>query len=184
MPAGAVTFVRIVQAIAAFERTLISGGSAFDRYVFGGEHDGAAAERQARHGAVLLAACRLLGLPLRHQLRRQLARRAGGRPGAASFAVDGTSVRPMRVPTLRNVALTAPYMHDGRFATLEAVLGALLAARRPGARGMSLDPRLPRTALTADERAELVAFLDSLTDPAFVSRFAAPDEPRRDGRRG
>jgi hypothetical protein len=42
---------------------------------------------------------------------------------------------------------------------------------------MSLDPRLPRAGLTADERAELVAFLDSLTDPAFVSRFAAPDEP-------
>ena len=44
----------LIKAIAAFERTLISGHSPFDRYVFGGEHDGAVAGGQARHGAVLL----------------------------------------------------------------------------------------------------------------------------------
>jgi cytochrome c peroxidase len=46
-----------------------------------------------------------------------------GATGRASFAANGTSTSPIRVPTLRNVALTAPYMHDGRFATLEEVLG-------------------------------------------------------------
>ncbi len=174
--AGAVTFVRIVRAIAAFERTLISGGSAFDRYVFRGEHDVLPAS--AKRGMALFFSPRVgcsgchSGINFAGNWRD-----AKGATGAASFAVDGTSVRPVRVPTLRNVALTAPYMHDGRFATLEAVLAHYAQLGTQAARGMSLDPRLPRAGLTADERAELVAFLDSLTDPAFVSRFAAPDEP-------
>jgi cytochrome c peroxidase len=76
----------------------------------------------------------------------------------------------MRVPTLRNVALTAPYMHDGRFATLAAVLEHYSAI---GARAGGHDRRLPQRAFTAAERADLVSFLASLTDESFVRRFAA-----------
>ncbi len=174
-PAGPVTFMRIVRAIAAFERTLISGGSAFDRYVFGGEH--AALPQTAKRGMALFFSARV-GCSLCHSGINFAGnwRDAQGATGEASFAVDGTSVRPMRVPTLRNVALTAPYMHDGRFATLETVLAHYSQLGAQAARGMALDQRLPHTALAPDERADLIAFLDSLTDPAFVSRFAAPDE--------
>ncbi|HYM29374.1 MAG TPA: cytochrome c peroxidase, partial [Steroidobacteraceae bacterium] len=172
-PAGPVTFIRIVRAIAAFERTLISGGSAFDRYVFGGEHE--ALPVSAKRGMALFFSARVgcagchSGINFAGNWRD-----AQGATGDASFAVEGTSVRAVRVPTLRNVALTAPYMHDGRFATLDAVLAHYSQLGTQAARGMTLDPRLPRTALTAAERADLVAFLDSLTDSAFVSRFAAP----------
>jgi cytochrome c peroxidase len=64
-------------------------------------------------------------------------------------------------------------MHDGRFATLDAVLEHYsgLAGRRTA--GERLDPRLPHAPLSATERAELHAFLDSLTDESFVQRFAA-----------
>lgn len=174
--AGAVSFLRIVRAIAAFERTLISGGSAFDRYVFGGEHE--ALPASAKRGMALFFSPRVgcsgchSGINLAGNWRD-----ARGATGAASFAVDGTSVRAVRVPTLRNVALSAPYMHDGRFATLEAVLAHYSQLGARAARGLSLDARLPRTALTAEERADLVAFLDSLTDPAFVRRFAVADAP-------
>jgi cytochrome c peroxidase len=108
-------------------------------------------------------------------------RDAQGETGRASFARNGTSERPMRVPTLRNVALTAPYMHDGRFATLAAVLEhySRLAARARSARAEPLDPRLPRRALTDNERAELIAFLGSLTDQPFVERFAAAARARQ-----
>lgn len=174
-PAGPVTFMRIVRAIAAFERTLISGGSAFDRYVFGGEH--AALPATAKRGMALFFSARVgcsgchSGINFAGNWRD-----AQGATGEASFAVDGTSVRPVRVPTLRNVALTAPYMHDGRFATLAEVLAHYSQLGAQAARGMTLDKRLPRTALAPEERADLGAFLDSLTDSAFVSRFAAPDE--------
>jgi cytochrome c peroxidase len=81
----------------------------------------------------------------------------------------------MRVPTLRNVALTAPYMHDGRLPTLAAVLEhySQLAAHAHDEGASRYDPRLPRAALTSTERAELIAFLDSLTDESFVARFTA-----------
>ena len=66
----------------------------------------------------------------------------------------------MRVPTLRNIALTAPYMHDGRFATLEAVLDHYArVAQLP-----TSDARLRSFNLSADERADLIAFLNTLTD--------------------
>ncbi len=76
-----------------------------------------------------------------------------------------------KVPTLRNVALTAPYMHDGRFATLEQVVehynGELHRTR-------SLDPNLAKhpkagLGLSADDKAALVAFLKTLTDEPFVA---------------
>lgn len=79
-----------------------------------------------------------------------------------------------KVPTLRNVALTAPYMHDGRFATLEAVVehynGKLHRSR-------TLDPNLAKhpdsgLGLSADDKAALVAFLKTLTDEAFVTSFS------------
>ncbi len=80
----------------------------------------------------------------------------------------------MRVPTLRNVTLTAPYMHDGRFATLDAVLDHYFSL---GAGAIRYDARLPRVALDMDQRADLIAFLRSLTDETFVYRFAANAAP-------
>ena len=172
--AGApVSLEHIVKAIAAFERTLISGGSPFDRYVFGGEH--AALSVEAKRGMALFFSARV-GCASCHAGFNFAGnwRDAQGATGKASFASNGTSVRPVRVPTLRNVALTAPYMHDGRFATLPAVLGyyAQLGARTAAAPGTAPDPRLPRAPLSATEQAALVAFLDSLTDESFIARFA------------
>jgi cytochrome c peroxidase len=170
---ASVTLDQVVKAIAAFERTLISGDSPFDHYVFDG-----------RHGALTPAAKR--GMALFFSARVGCAgchsgfnfagnwRDAQGDTGGASFAMNGTSAKPMRVPTLRNIALTAPYMHDGRFATLAAVLEhySSLGERSPG--GARLDRRLPHAPLTPGERADLLAFLDGLTDDSFVGRFARP----------
>jgi cytochrome c peroxidase len=75
-----------------------------------------------------------------------------------AFADSGTGVT-VRVPTLRNVARTGPYMHDGRFATLDDVL-----AHYENLAGRSSDPRLARPALTTEELHALRVFLDSLTD--------------------
>jgi cytochrome c peroxidase len=173
----AVTLDHLVRAIAAFERTLISGGSPFDRYVFGGEHTALSAE--AKHGMALFFSARV-GCASCHSGFNFAGnwRDAHGATGPASFASNGTSEQPVRVPTLRNVALSAPYMHDGRFATLSEVLGhyAQLAARTAAAAGPSRDSRLPHAPLSAAEQAALIAFLNSLTDPSFIARFA--DMPR------
>jgi cytochrome c peroxidase len=169
-----VTFEHLVKAIAAFERTLISGRSPFDRYVFDGEH--AALSDEAKRGMALFFSQRV-GCAQCHSGFNFSGnwRDAEGETGRASFADNGTSGGPMRVPTLRNVALTAPYMHDGRLPTLAAVLEhySQLASRAHDEGASRYDPRLPRAALTSTERAELIAFLDSLTDESFVARFTA-----------
>ena len=172
-PGQAVSFDHMVKAIAAFERTLISGDSPFDRYVFSGEHQALTAA--ARRGMTLFFSARV-GCAQCHSGFNFAGnwRDTKGATGRASFALDGTSAHPLRVPTLRNIALTAPYMHDGRFATLEAVLEHYSEVGARAARGVVLDKRLPRAALSAEERADLIAFLDSLTDQDFVSRYTAP----------
>ena len=172
--AAPVTRDHIVKAIAAFERTLISGRSPFDRYVFEGEH-GALSE-QAKRGMTLFFSA-AVGCARCHSGFNFAGnwRDAQGATGPASFATNGTSAVPMRVPTLRNIALTAPYMHDGRFATLAQVLehySRLGERRRAAGSPGPADPRLPRRALSASERTELIAFLGSLTDESFVGRFA------------
>ena len=168
-----VTFDHLVKAIAAFERTLISGRSPFDRYVFSGEHTALSA--QAKRGMALFfspaVGCARCHSGFNFAGNWRDARGATGQP---SFASDGTSTKPMRVPTLRNIALTAPYMHDGRYATLAAVLehySGLGQRAQGGGRGQ-LDRRLPQRPLSGAERAELGAFLESLTDESFVQRYA------------
>ncbi len=151
-----VTLGNVVRAIAAYERTLISGDSPFDRYVFGG--DSAALSAAQKRGLELFSG------------RAGCAACHGGinfagpwvdreAPDAEpAFADAGTGVT-VRVPTLRNVALTGPYLHDGRVETLDDVL-----ARYEELAHESPDPRLARPALTTDERNSLRVFLDSLTD--------------------
>ncbi|HEX4647466.1 MAG TPA: cytochrome c peroxidase [Steroidobacteraceae bacterium] len=175
-----VGFDHLVKAIAAFERTLISGRSAFDRYVFDGEHE--ALTPEAKRGMALFFSPRV-GCSRCHSGFNFAGnwRDAQGETGPPSFASDGAGEVPMRVPTLRNIALTAPYMHDGRFATLPAVLehySSVGASSRAGGGDGGLghpDRRLPRAPLTTTERAELIAFLQSLTDESFVRRFASPE---------
>jgi cytochrome c peroxidase len=154
--APGVRFDLIVKAIAAYERTLISGNSPFDAYVFRGEH--AALPVEAKRGMALFFSERT-GCSGCHSGFNFAGnwRDAQGATGEPSFAKNGASETPMRVPTLRNIALTAPYMHDGRFATLEAVLDHYVAAQ------------LRSFTLTPDERRDLLAFLNSLTDTQFIA---------------
>lgn len=98
-------------------------------------------------------------------------------PDQGRFLVTGnpSDMGAFKAPTLRNIALTAPYMHDGRFATLEEVVehynsGVLNSP--------SLDPlmtkpgQMTHLALTPTEKADLVAFLHTLTDYDFISDTA------------
>ena len=153
-----VSMDNVIRAIAAYERTLFAGHSAFDRYVFRGDHE-ALTERQKA------------GMQLFFSGRSGCAACHGGVNFAGAwvdrdhaqaepvFADTGTGVA-VRVPTLRNLPATAPYMHDGRFAGLDQVLDHYeRLAMDPAA-----DPRLRRAPLTTSERESLRDFLLSLAD--------------------
>ena len=109
-----VSMDNVIRAIAAYERTLFAGHSAFDRYVFGGDHGRSASGRRPA------CSCSFPGAPD--------ARRCHGgvnfagawvdrdHPQAEPVFADTGTGEAVRVPTLRNLPATAPYMHDGRFA--------------------------------------------------------------------
>jgi cytochrome c peroxidase len=183
------SMAHIIKAIAAFERTLIFGRSAFDRYVF--DDDRAAMSESAKHGMALFFAARVgcaqchsglnfSGPPVYEGHARVHALFAntglydvdahGGYPKADRGLIEVThraaDMGKFRVPTLRNVALTAPYMHDGSLATLDAVLDHYV---RGGHRTARQDRRVRPFALSAADRADLLAFLDSLTDRDFAA---------------
>jgi len=154
----AVTMANVIRAIAAYERTLFAGHSAFDRYVYGGEHDA-------------LDAAQKRGMQLFYSERSGCSSCHGGinfsgpwvdreQPAAQAIFADTGTGQSVRVPSLRNLAATAPYMHDGRFDSLDAVLDHYeKLATDPAA-----DARLRRAQLTTAERADLVAFLAALND--------------------
>jgi cytochrome c peroxidase len=170
---GPITTAHIIDAIAAFERTLIDGDSAFDAYVFAGQHD--ALSPMAKRGMALFFSRRIgcAGCHSGFNFSGNWRDRAGA-TGSAGFADDGLGIGRVRVPTLRNIALTAPYMHDGRFATLDEVLdhyervGKLPSSAHGGQR----DPRLKTFTLAKHERDELTAFLGSLSERRAVPQAA------------
>lgn len=199
-PSGtsALTMDHLIKAIAAFERTLISGRSPFDRYIF--DDDQAAMSDSAKRGMDLFYSTRVgcaqchSGLNFSGPLVY-----AGHRQAAALFAntglydLDGYGRYPpsdrglievtgrpadmgkFRVPTLRNVALTAPYMHDGSLSSLDEVLDHYV---RGGHGNPRQDSRVRAFVLSAQERTDLLAFLASLSDRQFVENpeFSAPSQ--------
>ena len=198
----------IVQAIASFERTLISGDAPYDRFIYGGDDD--AMSPAAKRGMDLFfserAECyHCHAGPNFSTSFRTLTSEAGppdfqnnglynldpsgayppGNGGLYEFTRDPRDQGKFRVPTLRNVGLTAPYMHDGSLATLADVIEHYAAGGRlitdgplagDGRLNPNKSPLVFETDLDDREKADLVAFLDSLTDHGFVTdpRFAAP----------
>ncbi len=168
-----VTFERIRLALAAFERTLLAGDSPFDRW-WAGTTD--AMEEDAVRGFRLFmgpARCSTCH-PVRqsHALftdddfRVTGAGKGPGREDPGRFEVTGREKDrgAFKTPTLRNVALTAPYMHDGSLATLEEVVDFY---DRGGEPHRNLDPEMRPLSLSERDRRDLVAFLRALTSPVL-----------------
>ncbi|MDX2024418.1 MAG: di-heme enzyme [Deltaproteobacteria bacterium] len=203
-----VSFANITKALAAFLRTLISGNSAFDRYTY--QNDKTAMSASALRGLELFFTERLECFHCHGgfnfsssttQADAAFTERAfhnnglyniggaGSYPPGNRGVFEITGVREdmgkFRAPTLRNIALTAPYMHDGSLATLDDVLDFYAAGGRVIESGpLAGDGRanpfksrfVPGFVLTTEERADLMAFLQSLTDTSFVQNpsFAKP----------
>ncbi len=201
----------IVAAIATFERTLISGRSAYDRYWYDGEVDALTAQEKVgmelffgeraecyhcHAGALFTTAYVTEDQPLAEpSFSNTAVYNVGGtgaypEPSTGLYAFTGLpdDMGKIRVPTLRNIDVTAPYFHDGSAQTLEEVVdhyarGGRTVAEGPAA-GVGADspfkhPLVRAFEITDDEKAALVAFLRALTDEEFLldPRFADPWAP-------
>ena len=171
---SAVTFERVTFALAAFERTLVSQNSRYDLYARGDRHALSEAERRGlnvfRSLATRCFEChnlptfanpdfKVIGVPDPEDL-------ASPDLGRSEIAGGNAYDRAFKVPTLRNVALTAPYMHNGAFETLSEVIDfyALGGGRGEGLDLPNLDDKIRPFALTAVQKGDLIAFLHALTD--------------------
>ncbi|WP_232539156.1 cytochrome-c peroxidase [Chitinophaga tropicalis] len=173
-----ITDNKIVKALSQFERTLISSNSTYDQYLRG-EYQPTASEL---NGITLFfdpggAGCgHCHGGPktfseLFHNNGLDSIPEDAGRKAITGQEYDNGR---FRVATLRNIALTAPYMHDGRFKTLEEVADHYSDHIQASA---TLSPFLEnRQKLTMQEKKDLVAFLHLLTDSTFITdkRFSNP----------
>jgi cytochrome c peroxidase len=158
------TIDAITQSIAAFERTIISNRSPYDRYHSGG--DDHAVSDSAKRGETLF-----FSEPL------SCFRCHGGPNFSDSAALKDNGLLPeggrFKAPTLRNIAITAPYMHDGRLPKLDAVLDHYSSG---GKHSPTQDELIRGFPLTPQDRADLLAFLQSLTDRELLRdpRYSDP----------
>ena len=160
------TLESVLQAIAAFERTLLSGTTAFDRYEWNGEKtalSGSAVRGIALfRGKARCSTCHI-GTNFTDEEFHNLGagERAGqSDPGRAAVTKKPEDFGKFKTPTLRNITLTAPYMHDGSLATLEDVIAFYDSGGRPNP---NLDKEMKPLQLTDGEKADLLEFLKSLT---------------------
>jgi cytochrome c peroxidase len=171
---GAITIDKVEKAIAAFERTLLSGNSPFDRYQYGGERSALSAA--AIRGLAIFADKNRGNCATCHTIGEKFALFTDGGFHNLGVGMDsngeltdlGRYVHTrseadrgaFRTPSLRNVAKTAPYMHDGSLKTLREVVDFYVGG---GNSNTQLDKEIRPLKLSAQERNDLIAFLESLT---------------------
>lgn len=160
------------RSLAAFQRSLISQNSRFDRYWKG---DKRALNANERVGYKLFseklhcASCH----PAPHFTTYQVANNGlysdyGADNGRFRITLKEADKGFFKIPTLRNILLTAPYMHDGSKSSLDAVLKHYESG---GAGHVNQSPSIKPFTLNEKERQQLKAFLGSLTDTSYMKSF-------------
>jgi len=158
------------KAIASFVRTLVSGDSPYDRYLAG--NAAALDEAQLRGEALFFSEkagcfnCHPDGALTNDGFFNDGSYVDGGDIGRQKVTGLPGDLGKFKVPGLRNVAVSAPYMHDGSLATLADVIDQY---DRGGRGDPSTDPQIRPLALSDQEKSDLLAFLQALTDSQFLS---------------
>ena len=207
------SIANLMRALAAFERTLLSFDSPWDRYRYAGIRDAISAP--AKRGAALFFSERLAcfhchgGINFTDAvMHERLVKPEFGFHNNGLYNLDSRGAYPpentgvfahsgkaedmgrFRTPSLRNVAVTAPYMHDGSIGSLGEVIDHYAAGGRTirtgpqrgvGAKNPHKSMFIAGFRLSSREKADLIAFLESLTDRTFLENPAHADPFERGG---
>lgn len=183
-----ITADRMMQALSQFMMTMVSATSRYDYFVRG---DASALTAQEKDGLTIFkqkcASCHAGELFTDQKFRNNgLMPNRINDQGRYAITLNADDRLKFKVPSLRNVGLSAPYMHDGRFTTLEQVLDHY-ANDKPGGKDSiyvspTLDPLLNAAgqkrgiSLTSAEKQSIIAFLKTLNDDDFIKdkRFSDP----------
>lgn len=178
-----VTSERFLKALSQFMLTMVSANSRYDKYIR--KEAGGSLTADELAGATVFqqkcSSCHAGELFTDQSFRSNGLSRVANQPDEGRY---GITLRPddkykFKVPSLRNVERTPPYMHDGRFQTLNEVLNHYAGGLQDVP---ELDPVLriggkPGVLLTNTEKKQIIAFLSTLTDLDYISdrRFSAPN---------
>jgi len=177
---SAIRIRRVTQAIASFERSLLSGDSPQDRFLAG---DGNALSEAAKRGSALFSGSKAGCVQCHggfnftdngfHNTGLDSLDLDPGRNAVTGLPADSGK---FKTPSLRNIALTPPYMHDGRFNSLREVM---VHYNKGGVYNPNRDPLIKPLGLDEGEIGDLIAFLESLSDTAFAVNPDFSDPARR-----
>lgn len=172
----AITSTRLLKALAQFQGSMVSSQSKYDKYLLG---EASLNELQTQ-GMVLFqdncASCHSGVLFTDFSFKNNGLDSVFTDQGRATITLDPEDLGKFRVPSLRNVRLTNPYMHDGRFVTLNQVVAHYA---NNVVSSNTLDPSLEGgIELSESEQEAIVEFLETLSDFEFISdlRFSEPIE--------
>jgi cytochrome c peroxidase len=177
---GTPTLNDAAKAIASFERTLVAGDSRFDRYMKG---DKKALTIQEKKGLILFmgkASCTQchngpnFSDSKFHNVGTKHVGPLAVDHGRMNVTSNPNDMHAFKTPTLRNIAITPPYMHDGVFSTLEQVVEFY---NKGGENKPHKSPKIFPLNLTDEEKANLVAFMKTLTSE-HLPEVAAPQLPQ------
>ncbi|HMG36189.1 MAG TPA: parallel beta-helix domain-containing protein [Blastocatellia bacterium] len=175
-----VTMDNVLKAIASFERTLTANNSPFDHFVAGNVNALTPEQKRGfnlfRSGRTRCFEChgiptfanrdfKIIGVPEVEGQEHDYGRFDVTKGEGNKYA--------FKVPTLRNVVLNAPYMHNGRFKTLEEVLDFYAAGGGPGVgfKEPKVDDKIHSYTISLQEKSDLIAFLYSLVDESNLPSF-------------
>jgi len=163
----------LTRSIAAFERTLISGNSRFDQYYYQGKSS--ALNDSEKRGMELFfsnktncSTCHSGFNFSNYDFTNIGLYEFYADSGRTRITLDPADRGKFKTPTLRNIAVTAPYMHDGSLNTLEVVIEHFNSG---GKNHPSKDTLIKPLNLTATEKTDLVNFLKALTDDEFLNNL-------------
>ncbi|HEU4717277.1 MAG TPA: cytochrome c peroxidase [Bacteroidia bacterium] len=167
----------ILKALAQFTGLMISADSRYDKFTRGEDTLSAAEMRGLKLFRAKCADCHREPLFTDNSYSSNGIAPDTSLHDAGRMAITGVASDEYKykVPSLRNIAMTYPYMHDGRFRSLQQVLDFYAAGKYFTA---NADPRLKKSAgMTSDEKSDIIAFLQTLTDKTFLydRRFADPN---------
>lgn len=160
----------LTRSIAAYERTLISDNSAFDQYYYQGNKnamsDGAKRGWKLFSETLYCTKCHPAPHFTTHEpINNGLYVDYGEDKGRFRIFNDSLDIGLFKVPSLRNLELTGPYMHDGSFATIADVINHY---KKGGAGHKLQDERIVPFEITDSQTQDLVAFLNALTDTTYM----------------
>jgi len=166
----------VAMAIASYERTVLSGNSPYDRYKAGQKTALNAAQTRGMGVFFDKAKCDQCHEGINFTLNSYHNLGIGSdkpQPDAGRAAITNREADwgTFKTPTLRDIARTAPYMHDGSLATLEDVVDYY---DKGGNKNKNLDERMKPLKLTPEEKKDLVEFLKALNGEGWLAQHKPP----------